>query len=160
MPNQSCYCSLDGVDFKIQEQFPFNPKWYSHKFHGPGIRYEIGLNIRSGDVVWKFGGYPCGEFPDLKLARQSYVHAVRAGEKTIADRGYPDDTFFILPNNLNANKHKRIMSRHETINKRIRHFKVLKETFRHDLDLHPIIFHAVVNLVQLQIQDGEPLFTV
>lgn len=160
MPGQTCFCSLDGIDFKINEPVPFSAKWYSHKFKGPGLRYEIGLNIKTGDIVWKFGGYPCGDFPDLKLARQSFVCSLMANEKTVADRGYNDANYFILPNAVNSVRHNQIMSRHETINKRIRQFKILKDTFRHNLDLHPQIFHAILNLTQLQILSGEPLYSV
>jgi len=36
----------------INEQSPFSPRWYTHKLNGPGLRYDIGLNIATGDVVW------------------------------------------------------------------------------------------------------------
>lgn len=134
--------------------------WYSHKFKGPGLRYEIGLNIKTGHIVWAFGGYPCGGYPDLKLARELYVLNVKAGEKTIGDKGYKDTNFFILPNEQNKTVHRRIMARHETVNKRLRHFKVLKQTFRHDIKKHPMCFHAVVNVTHLILQNGEPLFCV
>lgn len=134
--------------------------WYSHKFHGPGLRYEIGLNIQTGDIVWKHGGYPCGSYSDLRLARTAYVLSVDVGEKTLADKGYRDGIFFILPNDTNQTFHKRIMNRHETVNRRIRQFKILKQSYRHDLKKHPIVFSAVLNLTQLKIQNGEPLFRV
>lgn len=157
---QTCFCSIDGVDFKIMEPSLFSRKWYSHKFKGPGLRYEIALCIRTGFIVWKNGGYPCGDFPDLKLAREAYVFCVGEGEKTLADRGYRDSKFFILPNQTNTVLHNNIMSRHETVNKRIRHFKILRDVFRHKLHTHPLVFHSVVNLTQLMIEDGEPLFSV
>lgn len=124
------------------------------------MRYEIGLCINTGFIVWKFGGYPCGEFSDLKLAREAYVYSVNPGERTLADKGYKDSMFFILPNEINSRQHKLIMSRHETVNKRVRHFKILKECFRNSVELHPIVFNAVLNLTQLQIENGEPLFDV
>jgi hypothetical protein len=34
------------------------------------------------------------------------------------------------------------------------------QRFRHSLYLHPRFFHAVVNIIQLMIQNGEPLFPV
>lgn len=154
----TAFCSLDGIDFKIDEPKPFDPKWYSHKFKAAGLRYEIGLNIRTGFIVWAFGGYPCGEFTDLKLARELYVRSVNVGEKTIADRIYKDTNFFILPNNQNKKVHKRILARHETVNKRLRHFAILKNTFRHDITKHPMVFHAVVNVTQVILENGEPLF--
>ena len=53
-----------------------------------------------------------------------------------------------------------IRCRQETINKRFKHFEVLKTTFRHDISLHADIFRAVAVLVQLQIEEGEKLFDV
>ena len=92
--------SLDGTDCRIQEPSPFSPKWYSHKFHGPGLRYEVGLNSRNGDIVWVNGGVPCGEYSDLALARASYIDMVGPMELTIADKGYRDDNFFIYPSTI------------------------------------------------------------
>lgn len=148
------------MDFRICEPSPFDRKWYSHKFSGPGVRYEIGLCIRTGHIVWKHGGYPCGQYPDLKLAREAYIYSVNEGEKTIADKGYKDTKYFILKGNENKNLHKRIMARHETVNKRINQFFALKYQFRHDLKKHPSVFHAIINLTQLMIMNGEPLFSV
>jgi len=142
------------------EPSPFNPGWYSHKFKGAGLRYEIGLNIRTGYIVWTNGGYPCGLFSDLKLARESFVLSVDAGERTIGDKGYKDSTFFILRNSRNEDVHKRILSRHETVNKRLKQFQILKHNFRHELAKHPMVFHAVANITQIKLKNGEPLFSV
>lgn len=78
--------------------------WYSHKFNGSGLRYEIGLNISTGHIVWANGGYPCGQFSDLKLLRESLL-SVDNGEKTIDDRVYKDQQYFILPNKNNKKLH-------------------------------------------------------
>lgn len=160
MHDQTCFVSLDGVDFKILEPTPFDKGWYSHKFRSAGLRYEIGLNIRTAHMVWAFGGYPCGAYPDLTLAREAYIHSVRPGERTMADNGYKDKLFFILPNEENRTLHKLIMSRHETVNKRLRQFKILKHDFRHELEKHPLVFHAVANLTQLTLKNGQPLFSI
>lgn len=108
--------------------------------------------------MWKNGGYPCGSFSDLKLAREAYVLAIEHGELTLADKGYKDRMFFILPSVTNAKQHKNLMSRHETVNKRIRHFNILKHPFRNSLTKHPLIFNAVVNITQIIIENGEPLY--
>lgn len=157
---QTAFCSIDGTDFRIKELTPFSKKWFSHKTHGPGLRYEIAICIRTGHIVWKHGGYSCGEYPDLKIVREAYVLSVDVGEKTLADLGYADQNFFILPNYNNTTAHERIMSRHETVNKRFKQFQALKQPFRHELDKHPMVFHAVANLTQLMIENGEPLFKV
>lgn len=90
----------DGTDLKIREPQPFNKKWYSHKFKGPGVRYEIGLSIRNGDIVWTSGsgGFPCGDWADIKIARELYVHYAK-NEKTLENRGYIQFNRFKQPAN-------------------------------------------------------------
>ena len=117
-----------------------------------GIRYEIGLSIISGDIVWVNGGVPCGDWPDLRLARDSYVYMVRPNEMTIADEGYTDRNYFIHD--------QRIMARHETVNRRMKQFGVLGQKFRHNRSLHPQCFYAVANLTQFMIANGESLFEI
>lgn len=77
----------------------------------------------------------------------------------MADRGY-NDPHFILPTTQNEQIHRRLMSRHETVNKRIKQFNVLSGAFRHDLTKHRLCFYSVVNITQLIIKYEEPLFSV
>jgi hypothetical protein len=143
------------------EPSEFSPKWYSHKFHGPGLRYELGLCIRTGEIVWAHGGLPCGEWSDLRLARDAIIHVLDPGERIIADRGYRDQTFFDIPNGNEDDEQKRkILARHETVNRRIKQFCCMSQRFRHSLRLHPRFFHAVTNLTELMIENGEPLYCV
>ena len=140
------------------EPSDFNPKWYSHKFNGPGLRYEIGLCIRTGDIVWVHGGFPCGEWPDLRLARNAFIDRLEPQEMVVADGGYQDQQYFVNPNG--DQRIKQILARHETVNRRVKQFRCMKDIFRHELYLHPRFLHAVVNLTQLMIQNGEPLYSV
>ncbi|KAG9414463.1 hypothetical protein AC1031_013822 [Aphanomyces cochlioides] len=157
-----CFVSLDGTDFRIREPTPFGPCWYSHKFHGPGLRHEVGICIATGHIVWAHGGMPCGSWPDLRLARDAYCSSVEPNEMTLADRGYADPHYFIYPRpgRADVRRQKEIMARHETCNRRLKQFRVLGDVFRHNLYLHPIYFHAVVNLTQIMIESGEALFSV
>ena len=59
--------SVDGTDCMIQKPSPFSSKWWSHKFNGHGVRYEVGLGIQNGDIVWVNGTFTCGECPDIKI---------------------------------------------------------------------------------------------
>lgn len=140
----------------------FDRGHFSQKLNGPGLRYEVGLNIRNGRIVWVHGGVWCGEGNDLTLAREKYTDAVDCGELTIADRGYPDGNFFITPNTRpeTAQAQKVIMSRHETVNKRLRQFNILQHVFRHDIAKHPNCFYAVATLTELMIEWGEELFQI
>lgn len=159
-PGATCLVSLDGTDCRIFEKGNIDPKWYSHKFKGPGVRYEIGLCIKTGKIVWVNGAYPCGEWPDLRIARDAYIYNLDPNELTLADKGYPDQQYFITPTEENGNRHKEIMARHETVNKRLKQFKVLRERFRHNLQKHPRCFYAVANITEILIENGYPLYSI
>lgn len=49
---------------------------------------------------------------------------------------------------------------HETINRRFKQFGVLKKVYRHDIRDHGKMFRSVAVVIQLCIQNGEPLFDV
>jgi DDE superfamily endonuclease len=166
MRDVGCQCkvTVDGTDCPIQEPSPFSPKWYSHKFKGPGLRYEVAVCIQTGWIVWVNGPYPCGSWPDLKIARHWLVHKLARGEKFLADGGYRDGGEFAeTPTGLNTpdQRQKRLArARHETVNNRFKFFKVLTTPYRHDVHTHGQCFTAIANLTQIAIQKGEPLFQV
>ncbi len=156
------FVSLDRTDCRIFEPRPFDPMWFSHKFHGPGLRYEVGLCIKTGHIVWVNGGVPCGAWPDLTLARSAFVPALARTEQALADRGYSGEAKIITLNNQmqTSQRQKEIMSRHETVNARMKFFGALRQIFRHEVHLHPLCFYAVANIVQMTIENGSPLFSV
>lgn len=160
----TCLVTVDGTDCRIEEIKPFNRGWYSHKFKGPGVRYEVAVCIQTGWIVWVNGPYPCGEWPDLRIVRDRLIHQLLPGEMYIADGGYSDGgQFSVTPNGLNTDEQYMqsvCRSRHETVNKRFKQFSVISGVFRHDVDLHGKCFHAVANLTQMAIQRDEPLFQV
>jgi hypothetical protein len=159
-----CLVSVDGTDFRIFEQFPFDPKWYSHKFNGPGIRYEVGICIQTGWIVWVNGPYPCGEWPDIQIARDWLIYELDRGEKYLGDGGYFDgNQWSETPTGLNNEDQKmkaEARARHETVNGRFKQFGVLERRFRHKIHLHGKVFMAVANLVQAAIQGQHPTFQV
>ena len=85
---QICYAKIDGTDFRIYEPEVFSPDWYSHKFKGPGLRYEIGVALNTGDVVWINGPFRCGEWTDIKIFRDDLIKYLDENERVEADDGY------------------------------------------------------------------------
>ena len=79
---------VDGADFRIPNLTLFSKQWYSHKFNGPGLRYEVGLCIISGDIVWIHGPFPAGAWPDISIFRHAMKHHLEEGERVEADKGY------------------------------------------------------------------------
>ena len=156
--------SIDGTDCPIWEPFPFSPRWFTHKWKGPGIRYEIGLCIETGWIVWVNGGYPCGQWNDLQISRDGILNLLGEDEKVIADSGYRGDRRILHKTGENrsytARVRSEVCSRHETVNSRIKAYSVASTKFRHNLDMHTQCIYSVVNLVQLEIRHESPLFQV
>ena len=116
----TCLLSVDGTYFSIREPIPFDPKWYSHKFNGPGLRYEIGVCIQTGWIVWLNGPFPCGEWSDLAIARSSLAHLLESWERYIADGGYLDSYgSAVTPTGHHLfidRQRATVRARHETVN--------------------------------------------
>jgi hypothetical protein len=115
-----CLIMLDGTDFPIMEPKLFSPAWYTHKMNGPGLRYEIGICIQTGWVVWANGPFPCGAWPDLHIARAELLKRLARNEMYIGDGGYNDGRELAsTPTGRNTPMDKMeslVRVRHETIN--------------------------------------------
>ena len=89
--NCDCLTSVDGVDFEIQKPGPYtkvySDRWFSHKFKGPGLRYEIMIAIQTGDIVSLYGPFPCGLWPDSEILKLK-TPELDAFERVEADKGY------------------------------------------------------------------------
>ena len=51
-------------------------------------------------------------------------------------------------------------ARHETVNRRLKHWGILKNVFRHDIEKHTNELRAVAVITQLEFENGEPAFQV
>ena len=104
----------------IDEPAPFCTKWYSKKHNGPGLRYEVCVSIKLGNIVAYNGPFPCGSNPDITIFRKILKGKLMPGERVIADRGYRGDSKTFTPDQFTSTQHKRAMSliraRHETLN--------------------------------------------
>ena len=76
-----CLLTVDGTDFQINEPTPFDPVWYSHKFHGAALRYEFGVSIQTGWLCWIAGPFPAGDFPDIEIFTLGLMNELEEGEK-------------------------------------------------------------------------------
>jgi hypothetical protein len=151
--------TVDGTDFSVAEPYPFETKWFSHKFKGPGLRYEVAVCIQTGDIVWTYGPFPCGRFPDLKIFWRRLMGMLQQGEKVEADNGYRGERHKIRTpqdylNEADRKAKSNARARHETVNKLFKQWGCLKQTFRHPLQRHILCFNAVAVLTQLMIDHG------
>lgn len=152
--------TVDGTDCPIQEPSPFNRKWFSYKIHGPALRYEVGVCIQTGDIVWVNGGYPAGSWSDLRIFRHRLKQFLLPNEMVEVDKGYRGDERCRIPQYRVSYSDQRAKSRararHETINSRLKIFNVLTKEFRqHDLHDHQRCFYACAVLTQLAFYNNE-----
>jgi hypothetical protein len=156
----------------VQEPFPFHifylPVWFSYKFKGAGLRYELALSIIHGDIVWLNGPFPCGACNNLTILQYGGLKdALEEGERVEADDGYAAlDPEFVKTRSspFHPEEYKavwnKVRARQEIVNKRFKQWGVIREVFCHDIMKHHMCFQAVAVLMQLSIENGEPLFQI
>ena len=163
--------SVDGVDMEIAEPWPYcksvSKMWFSHKFKGPGVRYEVGICIKTGYCVWISGPFPCGEMTDCVIFMAGMVNFLEDDERVEADDGYLNASpmYAKCPGAMTARKDRlqlqsKVRARHETFNKRLKQWKILADIYRHPLEKHYKVFHCVAVITQIILEHEQPLFQV
>ena len=73
----------------FQEPHPYvkhiSKIWWSKKSNGPGLRYELGVGIKTGDLVWVHGPFPCGQYNDLTIFKSGLANYLDKNERVEAD---------------------------------------------------------------------------
>lgn len=167
-PRHRILTSVDGTACPYKEERLENGELdtslFCPKFNGPGLNYEIVLGIYTGLVCSVKGPYKFGEDPDLRIALQGLVPKLeRNDERCIADGTYRNAVFVLSRRGLcrEALGLIRVMkARHETFNSRMKRFAMFNclRGFRHDMEVHGICFHAIANMVEIEIEVESPLF--
>jgi hypothetical protein len=161
--------SVDGTDFRIPQKGAATKgnAFASHKYVGKSaLRYELGVDILMGNLVWIQGPYPAGAWPDIKIFTSCLAHFLEPGERVEADDGYRGyaEKIKCPKNDVNPPKNLKmqgcVRARHETINGRLKNWGILSQVFRHDIRRHGDVFRACAVITQLAIKHGEPLFSV
>jgi hypothetical protein len=166
-----CLTSVDGTDCTIKGKVLFNgapdTRYYSYKFQGPALRYEVAVLILSSDIVWVAGPYLPGVWNDLMIFWHGLKGMLLVGERVEADDGYLAEFPLACkcPGALFTRQDQkkmcgRLRRRHETINKRLKIFGCLTIRFRHSAAKHAACFRCAAVLTQLLIKNGEELFDV
>ena len=158
--------SVDGVDCQMYEPCKMPSKdWWSKKFNGPGVTYELGILIYENQLVWISGPHRPRGGRDLEHFRapNGLKSKIPQGKKVIADAIYKDPVCSIWNplDTLEVWRFKqRTRAHHETFNGCIKNFQVLSGKFRHGIDKHKEVFEAVCVIIQYEMENGHPLFDV
>ncbi len=161
---------IDGTDCRIPQQGPAqkgNP-FSSHKFAGKcALRYELGVDILQGNLVWIEGPYPAGKYTDINFFRQTLIHHLDPFERVVANDGYICEAPARVkcPGTGVDSSNDRgvqgvVRSRHETLNGQFKFWEILKQPFRHNIVEHGEVFRAIAVIIQLGIDEGDELFSV
>ena len=167
--------TVDGIHCRIEEptlgDFEKNKKFFSHKFHSAALDYEIAISIFEQKCIWVNGPYGAGK-NDISIFRHKLKDQLTQARESsgidhrgIADRGYRgEDTFLSVPSSQDTAEvryfKQRALSRHENFNGRLKNFDCLEERFRHSIKKHKQCFYACSVIVELQLENGSPLFVV
>ncbi len=101
----------------------------SHKYVGKSsLRYELGVDILAGNLVWIQGPYPAGKYTDIAIFNKVLQNFLEPGERVEADEGYRGhpDKIKCLGNVANPAENRamqgRVRARHETLNGRLKNW--------------------------------------
>ena len=123
------------------------------------MRYEVGICIHTGWIVWFNGPYRPGQYSDLKLAKECGLHSILdEGERYIADGTYkcnqaitPEDA----QNRYEIQYMKWCRVRHEATNRLFKLFRVAVNRFERSPYKHGLFLHSIAQIVQLGIMSNE-----
>ena len=126
-------------------------------------------------MIWLSGPHRGGE-NDLKIFKDGLIHMIPEGKIAIADSAYnPKEPELkrkvSLPSQTDSVRlHRfktRARARHESFNGRLKKFSILSgEKWRHGKGAEPgrtyfgIVITAVVIIIQYQMDNGQPLFSL
>ena len=169
--------TVDGTDCKVWEprkthpDFQFDPGMFSHKFKRAAWKYEVAVAIFSDNIVWVNGPWRGGKGDKeilidgneeaMELGNvDSILGMMLEGKFIICDRGYRTSQANLLqklayrrdddPPEI-AQFKARVLCRHESVNARIKQFRILSDTFRNNKRKHELAFKAVCLIVQYHL---------
>jgi hypothetical protein len=169
--------TIDGVDCKIQEPsdhptLNIDKSYWSKKVNHAGLKYEVVMDLHLAKCIRITERGVKAPTADMTLFRQGGTKArmlQMPGKTLIGDSAFrgvlPDEIGMLAPpNSLDptefANFKSRARCRHETFNGRMKFFKILSECFTANRNRHGDAFCAVATIVQYQMDNGSPVFSV
>ena len=96
----NCLMTIDCLDcacFEPMAGHEFDHQMYSQKHNGPGLKYEMGVCIHTGHIVWINGPYKAGEMNDLQVFQDDLRNRLDENELVEADKGYMGDAKCKIP---------------------------------------------------------------
>lgn len=77
--------SVDGTNFRV----PYlSPIFFTLKFNGSDLRYEVVVSIQDGDNHWTYHPFPCGPFNYLQIFWRGLKKEFDPNKKVQVDKMY------------------------------------------------------------------------
>jgi len=124
------------------------------------------VDILTGNLVWIQGLYRASKYTNIKIFNMVLRNFLEPGEWVEADEGYRGhlDNIKCPGNDANPAENRgmqgRARARRETLNGRLKNWRILSQVFRHHIITHGDVFRACAVVTQLTIKNDEPLFEV
>jgi hypothetical protein len=124
------------------------------------------VDILTGNLVWIQGLYRASKYTNIKIFNKVLRNFLEPGEWVEADEGYRGhlDNIKCPGNDANPAENRgmqgRARARRETLNGRLKNWRILSQVFRHHIITHGDVFRACAVVTQLTIKNDEPLFEV
>ena len=159
-----CFISVDCTDCPIKEPHPFNEGFFSHKIRAAAYRYEVGISIKQGDIVWVSGPWPAG-IPDETIFKSRISKLMGENELAECDSGYRGLEKATTPRvasfSADRKQKSQVRGRHENFNGKFKNFQCLYGKYRnHGPTIHCKLFTCITILTQIGQEHGEKLYDV
>jgi len=150
--------TLDTIECEVPEAIIYNKGFAKHywgtKFSHYCVKYEVGINVRTGLICWVAGPVP-GAIPDATLFKRFLLPRLAPAEFILGDAGYrstPQCLTTWPPLYVTPEEKQRLhlltkaRNKVQRVNRYLRHWNCLKTCWRHQLDRHVCVFHTCAQI--------------
>lgn len=161
----NAYMSVDTTPCPLQinvSDWAYQKPFYSEHDGMHCLKYEIGIQIWTGQLVWVAGPY-FGSASDLTIVRNSgFLNLLGARECAYADKIYVGEPSLLIPFRgrdwqlsheqwIWNDFHRRLRVRVENAIGRIKHFHCLRIPWRHKISQHVIAFWCCAQIAAIDL---------
>ena len=124
----------------------------SHKYAGKSaLRYELGIDILVGNLVWIQGQYSAGKYTDIKIFNKVLRNFLEPGERVEADKGYrghPDKS----ESGGESDDAGEGEGTSQDAKRLAEELGILSQVFRHHITMHGDVYRACAVVSQLTVE--------
>lgn len=159
---QNTFRLMDGTDCRTQKPTFFNSRLLSYRFQWPDVRCGIAVSNGDENTVWVTSSFSRDECPDMKICRSHLCNMLLPNEVIVSDNGYQFEIFVTFDTvSLDERPVGSILrARHKICNAQLKHYNILRNTFRHSIRRHNAASYAVAKLTALNSRFEKSLLAV